>query len=113
MCRTSKDEPVRLWGVASGKCEIVPSNVGGTNRGSNVGDAPGPRPWGPGFQDPKPSIAIFYRAALKQAVLKGKTTDDIKLRGPDTNKKEMKDNPIIKLVNYHIIDYPTPVNLSY
>jgi hypothetical protein len=29
------------------------------------------------------------------------------------DKKEMKDNPIIKLVNYHIIDYPTPVNLSY
>jgi hypothetical protein len=26
---------------------------------------------------------------------------------------DMKDNPIIKIVNFHVIDYPTPVNLSY
>jgi len=25
----------------------------------------------------------------------------------------MKDNPIIKIVNFHILDYPTPTNLSY
>jgi quinol-cytochrome oxidoreductase complex cytochrome b subunit len=25
----------------------------------------------------------------------------------------MKENPIIKIINYHIIDYPTPVNLNY
>lgn len=25
----------------------------------------------------------------------------------------MKENPIIKVINYHIIDYPTPVNLNY
>jgi len=25
----------------------------------------------------------------------------------------MKNNPLIKIVNFHVIDYPTPVNLSY
>lgn len=25
----------------------------------------------------------------------------------------MKENPIIKIVNFHVIDYPTPINLSY
>lgn len=25
----------------------------------------------------------------------------------------MKNNPLIKIVNYHIVDYPTPINLNY
>ena len=25
----------------------------------------------------------------------------------------MKNNPLIKIVNFHVVDYPTPVNLSY
>lgn len=27
--------------------------------------------------------------------------------------ERMKENPIVKIVNYHVIEYPTPINLSY
>jgi hypothetical protein len=33
--------------------------------------------------------------------------------GGDILDKRMKGNPLIKIVNFHVIDYPTPINLSY
>jgi len=34
-------------------------------------------------------------------------------RDPTKKETKMKDNPIIKIVNFHVIDYPTPSNLNY
>jgi hypothetical protein len=29
------------------------------------------------------------------------------------NHASLKENPLLKMVSFHAIDYPTPVNLSY
>lgn len=43
------------------------------------------------------------------------TTPDIvpQLKRATINLPQTKENPIIKLVNFHAIDYPTPVNINH